>query len=69
MQAAIAANGYSDFILMITDIVNSNSRNHLHQLAQTQDKVEAAFNFRSESNHAFLAGAVSRKETSGASVD
>ena len=60
MQAANEANGYSDFVLMITDIVNSNSE--ILALGANMDKVEAAFNFKLENNHAFLAGAVSRKK-------
>ncbi|MGT2911662.1 manganese-dependent inorganic pyrophosphatase [Streptococcus cameli] len=60
MSAAIVAEGYSDFVLMITDIVNSNSE--ILALGSNMDKVEAAFNFKLENNHAFLAGAVSRKK-------
>ncbi|HEL2382429.1 TPA: manganese-dependent inorganic pyrophosphatase [Streptococcus suis] len=60
MTAASAANGYSDFVLMITDIVNSSSE--ILALGSNMDKVEAAFNFKLENNHAFLAGAVSRKK-------
>ncbi|HEM6213647.1 TPA: manganese-dependent inorganic pyrophosphatase [Streptococcus suis] len=60
MTAVSAANGYSDFVLMITDIVNSNSE--ILALGSNMDKVEAAFNFKLENNHAFLAGAVSRKK-------
>ncbi|WP_105117233.1 manganese-dependent inorganic pyrophosphatase [Streptococcus suis] len=60
MTAASATNGYSDFVLMITDIVNSNSE--ILALGSNMDKVEAAFNFKLENNHAFLAGAVSRKK-------
>lgn len=64
IEAAIensrAANGYSDFVLMITDILNSNSE--ILALGSNMDKVEAAFNFTLENNHAFLAGAVSRKK-------
>lgn len=64
IEAAIektsADNGYSDFVLMITDIVNSNSE--ILALGSNMDKVEAAFNFKLENNHAFLAGAVSRKK-------
>lgn len=60
MTAASAANGYSDFVLMITDIVNSNSE--ILALGSNMEKVEAAFNFKLENNHAFLAGAVSRKK-------
>lgn len=59
---AIVKEGYSDFVLMITDIVNSNSE--ILALGSNMDKVEAAFNFKLENNHAFLPGAVSRKKTS-----
>ncbi|MBF0778112.1 manganese-dependent inorganic pyrophosphatase [Streptococcus cuniculi] len=60
IEQASSENGYSDFVLMITDIVNSNSE--ILALGQNMDKVEAAFNFVLENNHAFLAGAVSRKK-------
>ena len=45
---------------MITDILNSNSE--ILALGSNIGKVEAAFNFKLENNHAFLAGAVSRKK-------
>lgn len=57
---AIVKERYSDFVLMITDIVNSNSE--ILALGSNMDKVEAAFNFKLENNHAFLPGAVSRKK-------
>ena len=57
---SIKSNGYSDFVLMITDILNSNSE--ILALGSNTDKVEAAFNFVLENNHAFLEGAVSRKK-------
>ena len=60
MKEAMAENGYSDVVLMITDIVNSNSE--ILALGGNMDKVEAAFHFTLENNHAFLAGAVSRKK-------
>ena len=60
ITAASKANGYSDFVLMITGIINSNSE--ILALGANTDKVEAAFNFTLENNHAFLAGAVSRKK-------
>ncbi len=60
ITAAIATNGYSDFVFMITDIVNSNSE--ILALGQNIGKVEAAFDFELKNNHAFLAGAVSRKK-------
>ena len=60
IQKAQADNGYSDFVLMITDIINSISE--ILALGSNTDKVEAAFDFVLENNHAFLAGAVSRKK-------
>lgn len=57
---AIAKEGYSDFVLMITDILNSNSE--ILALGNNLDKVEAAFDFKLDNNHAFLEGAVSRKK-------
>ena len=60
INAAIAANGYSDFVLMVTDSLNSNSE--ILAIGSNMDKVEAAFNFVLENNHAFLEGAVSRKK-------
>lgn len=60
IKASQEANAYSDFVLMITDILNSNSE--ILALGTHMDKVEAAFNFKLENNHAFLAGAVSRKK-------
>ena len=58
--ASIKDNGYSDFVLMITDILNSNSE--ILALGSNPDKVEKAFDFVLENNHAFLEGAVSRKK-------
>ena len=40
--------------------INSNSE--ILAIGSNMDKVEAAFNFVLENNHAFLAGAVSRKK-------
>ncbi|HFN2822887.1 TPA: manganese-dependent inorganic pyrophosphatase [Streptococcus pyogenes] len=60
IKDAMAAEGYSDFVLMITDIVNSNSE--ILAIGANMDKVEAAFNFTLDNNHAFLVGAVSRKK-------
>ncbi|MBG9367117.1 manganese-dependent inorganic pyrophosphatase [Streptococcus sp. NLN64] len=60
IQDAMAAKGYSDFVLMITDIVNSNSE--ILTFGANSDKVEAAFGFKLEDHHAFLPGAVSRKK-------
>ncbi|MGT2965474.1 manganese-dependent inorganic pyrophosphatase [Streptococcus acidominimus] len=60
IEKASAEHGYSDFVLMITDIIHSNSE--ILAIGQNMDKVEAAFDFVLENNHAFLAGAVSRKK-------
>lgn len=60
MTAAMASENYSDFVLMITDIVQSNSE--ILAIGSHTDKVEAAFGFSLENNHAFLPGAVSRKK-------
>ncbi|MDR0298476.1 MAG: manganese-dependent inorganic pyrophosphatase [Streptococcaceae bacterium] len=60
IQAAIATNGYDDFVFMITDIVNSNSE--ILEIGSHPEKVEVAFNFSLNDDHAFLAGAVSRKK-------
>lgn len=60
ISEAIVSHEYSDFVLMITDILNSNSE--ILALGSNMDKVEAAFHFKLENNHAFLAGAVSRKK-------
>ncbi|HHR7905724.1 TPA: manganese-dependent inorganic pyrophosphatase, partial [Streptococcus agalactiae] len=43
IQEAIVTEGYSDFVLMITDIVNSNSE--ILALGSNMAKVEAAFEF------------------------
>ena len=51
IEKAIADNGYSDFVLMITDIINSDSE--ILAIGSNMDKVEAAFNFALENNHAF----------------
>ena len=48
---------------MITDIDKSNSE--IVALGAKMEKVEAAFNFKLENNHAFLTGAVSRKKQVG----
>ena len=56
----MAAGGFDDFVFMITDIVNSNSE--IVEIGSHPDKVEAAFHFSLKDDHAFLAGAVSRKK-------
>ncbi|MCT1186201.1 manganese-dependent inorganic pyrophosphatase [Lactococcus lactis] len=60
INASMTANGYDDFVFMITDIVNSNSQ--IIALGAHPEKSEAAFNFTLADDHAFLAGAVSRKK-------
>ena len=60
INASMTANGYDDFVFMITDIVNSNSE--IIALGAHPEKSEAAFNFTLNDDHAFLAGAVSRKK-------
>ncbi|MDR0199498.1 MAG: manganese-dependent inorganic pyrophosphatase [Streptococcaceae bacterium] len=57
---AIKANGYSDFVLMVTDILESNSE--IIELGEHPELVEKAFHFELKDHHAFLAGAVSRKK-------
>ncbi|MDR0298045.1 MAG: manganese-dependent inorganic pyrophosphatase [Streptococcaceae bacterium] len=57
---AISENGYSDFVLMVTDILNSNSE--IIELGKHPELVEKAFGFKLHEHHAFLAGAVSRKK-------
>lgn len=60
INASMTANGYDDFVFMITDIVNSNSE--IIALGTHPEKSEAAFYFTLADDHAFLAGAVSRKK-------
>ena len=60
INASMTANGYDDFVFMITDIVNSNSE--IIALGAHPEKSEAAFNFTLADDHAFLAGALSRKK-------
>lgn len=60
INASMTVNGYDDFVFMITDIVNSNSE--IIALGAHPEKSEAAFNFTLADDHAFIAGAVSRKK-------
>lgn len=60
IKKAMEVEHYDDFVFMITDIVNSNSE--IVEIGSHKDKVEAAFHFTLEDDHAFLAGAVSRKK-------
>lgn len=60
MNAEITANGYEMFILIITNILDSDSE--LLVLGNSLDKVEKAFNISLENNRSFLKGVVSRKK-------
>lgn len=60
MNNEIKANGYNLFVLIITDILNSNSE--LLVIGDSIDKVEAAFGVTLDNNRAFLNGVVSRKK-------
>jgi len=60
MKASSETNGYDDFLLVITDIVNSNSQILL--VGSDVEKVEKAFATKLENNSAFLEGVVSRKK-------
>jgi len=60
MTSIAKENDYDDFLLMITDIVNSASQ--IIVIGQNTDKVEQAFNVKLENNSAFLKGVVSRKK-------
>lgn len=60
MMEENATNGYDLFVLVITDILNSNSE--LLVVGSSLEKVEVAFNVRLENGRAFLPGVVSRKK-------
>lgn len=60
MTTTMAKEGYSDFVLIITDILNSNSE--ILALGANMNKVEAAFDVTLDNNRAFLEGTVSRKK-------
>lgn len=60
MEKDNATHGYDLFLLVITDILNSNSE--LIAVGTSLDKVEAAFNVTLTNNHALLTGVVSRKK-------
>lgn len=60
MNNEIKANGYDLFVLIITDILNSNSE--LLVIGGSIEKVETAFNVSLNNNRAFLNGVVSRKK-------
>jgi manganese-dependent inorganic pyrophosphatase len=60
MQADIAKNGYDLFVLVVTNILESNSE--LLAVGDKKEKIEEAFQTKLENNHAFLEGVVSRKK-------
>ncbi|EOL44368.1 manganese-dependent inorganic pyrophosphatase [Enterococcus caccae] len=60
MNNANSANGYDLFVLIITNILNSDSE--LLVIGDSLDKVEAAFKVKLDNNRAFLNGVVSRKK-------
>lgn len=60
MNNEIKTNDYDLFVLIITDILNSNSE--LLVLGDALDKVETAFNITLSNNRTFLNGVVSRKK-------
>ncbi|MGL9767108.1 manganese-dependent inorganic pyrophosphatase [Enterococcus sp. DIV1288f] len=60
MQTEIATNGYDLFVLVVTDILNSNSE--LLIAGERKEQVEQAFGVKLENNRAFLQGVVSRKK-------
>lgn len=60
INAEIAQEGYALFVLVVTDILNSNSK--ILALGQQQPAVEKAFNVALDQNTALLEGVVSRKK-------
>jgi len=60
MKNENATNGYDLFVLIVTNILNSDSE--LLVIGDSLDKVEAAFNVTLDNNRAFLNGVVSRKK-------
>jgi manganese-dependent inorganic pyrophosphatase len=60
MTSENAANGFDQFVLVITDILESNSE--ILVVGGDMSKVEAAFNTKLVDNTATLAGVVSRKK-------
>lgn len=60
MNEAIANEGYNTFVLVVTDILNSDSK--ILVAGAEKDKVAHAFDTKLENNTAFLAGIVSRKK-------
>ncbi|MGM0217167.1 manganese-dependent inorganic pyrophosphatase [Enterococcus sp. AZ126] len=60
MNDANATNNYDLFVLIITNILDSDSE--LLVIGDSLDKVESAFNVKLDNNRAFLNGVVSRKK-------
>ncbi|MBL1230717.1 manganese-dependent inorganic pyrophosphatase [Enterococcus sp. BWB1-3] len=60
MKAENESNGYELFVLIVTDILGSDSE--LLVIGNSMDQVEKAFNVKLENNRAFLKGVVSRKK-------
>lgn len=60
INAETAQEGYALFVLVVTDILNSNSK--VLALGQQQSAVEKAFNVALDQNTALLEGVVSRKK-------
>ncbi len=60
MQEEIEKNNYDLFVLVVTNILESNSE--LLAVGNKKEKVEEAFQTKLENNHAFLEGVVSRKK-------
>lgn len=60
LEKAMKASGYENFLLVITDILNSNSK--ALYLGDTADAIEKAFGKKLENNVIDLPGVVSRKK-------
>ncbi|WP_165005904.1 MULTISPECIES: manganese-dependent inorganic pyrophosphatase [unclassified Enterococcus] len=60
MEKEMTANGYDLFVLVVTDILESNSE--LLAAGKEKGKVEEAFQTKLTNNRAFLEGVVSRKK-------
>ncbi len=62
MLAVSAQEKYDLFVLVVTDIINSDSK--ILVVGAEKDKVGEAFNVQLEDDMAFLSGVVSRKNKS-----
>ncbi|GAP00207.1 manganese-dependent inorganic pyrophosphatase [Fructobacillus ficulneus] len=60
LEEAMKASGYEDFLFVITDILNSNSK--ALYLGDAADAIEAAFGTKLDNNVIDLPGVVSRKK-------